>query len=451
MARKLPKLGRRVNEEDYLYADYIIEECSVERSGFGAKLLTSTGEYKPRHLFTKEKLNKYPRSYFKLPITAIALHRMGINPAYIYSDPSTGRVIFNIDCDNKWNLPIEEFREQVEILIYLLGMEGVYIQRSTNGKGFHCYGTLRTENIDVQEIKHIFNNLQKFANNICKDNDLKIHVDILGHPSVYDENCQIVKKGTLVKIPFDLEIEEERFKFESRKKFDPEFFDHLFGWDSLEENKKVKIEKKINNNASNQNSSIFTKANLDLQPYIESWFKLHYGTDKIRINSQRDSLCGNEFAYYAIAIDLASKRASKGKPQREEWKDTLPMNNIKQAYESITEDKAVSKWNERKYRHVRQLLESYDLLNIIDKTYKPTTYNEDGEVLELGISAKWRVKHEDFKEFFKKEEKKGTIYVSNTVSPIKGTLFQLNGIISINLFLDYSDFCIDPGDYALSC
>ena len=439
MARKLLKLGRKITELDREFADWLYTVTTIDTfSGVGYKGLTYEGKRKPRPYHTTYALNNFRREWLKTPITLFALHRDAKSPAFYYCDYRRGRIDLNIDCDNKFGLTLEEFREEVNLLLILLDMEEAYVQISTNGNGFHCYISLETsvEN-DVLELKRLILDFQKYCRQVVVDNDLKIHVDILGLPAVYDADGKIIKRGTWIKVPYYMEVAEERLAFESRPVYSQRFLLSIV--DNVEKKPAVKQKE--------TSGSISSTAKWDLETDICKWFVKHFGSNSYVLSGRRDKITAKEFAQYVLAIELTSRRCAKSTYTHAEWIDTLPEKAVSAVFAEIS-DAESNVFNKKKYVYIRQLLENYNLINIIDKTYRPTVYGPNGEVLRLGVAAKWRVDSEALGKFF--TNKTHRIYGGNIVPVKSGTFFRLSTFFAVVLPSGYEEFCIDPEEYGLS-
>ena len=418
--RKLKPLGRRPDNNDRQLMQWALHECQIDEiSGIGFKGLIQDGTICPRPYHVNSTINNGLRLGFrrKIPITLFSHIRMNNYVGFFYSDIRKHKLTINFDCDNKYLLSTSDFNKQRDILLGKLGLGSVYTQRSTNGNGTHSYFTLSLGNdiwiknknlVSVtdaaREIRRLILDFQKVVQKIIVKEDLKIHVDILGLPAVYDENIrEQILRGSWVKFPFDMDKTAEKSAFENRQVITSLQLKNLVdiletecGIEFYQSASKLKVKPKLLSYGSTE-----TKSNWDLVPKISKFFVFKFGSDKLPFRC-RGYLSAAEFSDYAINIEHASRVAQCKKHEKDVWINTLPEKLVEAIYEKnriCKRNSQTNSFDQKKYRFIRECLVHLGLITVVDPRWFPTIRNDDGHTVREGIAAKWFV-NDKFIQFF---------------------------------------------------
>lgn len=422
MKRKsiIPSIGRKVTSDDWAYMDWCLSECFIDKiSGLGLRARVLGGHYCPRPHRENGTVNRMLCRWGvpRLPVTLFAAGRSGITPVFFYSDISAFRLVINLDFDNKYKLDWTEFQKQRDILLAGLGLSQSYTQRSTNGNGTHSYITLKIDDqfvgsscgdINFESLatrtRSLILDFQKAARRKIQSLGLQIHLDVMGLPAIYDNLTKQLKlRGSWVKLPFDMEIPNERLAFESRQIVSATWLQDLVLNIECEDKIDSKVKKKppVSNDNLQTYGSTETRSRWDLADAIRRFFVFRFGTKSFPWRC-RGVLTDKEFADYVINIEHASRVSTNKKHEKEIWIGTLPERLVKAIYETNREsgrNLQTNCFDPKKYKFVRECLVNLELISIIDRRWFPIIVLESGIVLREGIAAKWHI-NEQFYSFF---------------------------------------------------
>ena len=426
MKRKniIPNIGRKVSCDDRAFMTWCLSECFIDKiSGLGLRARVSGGHFCPRPHRENGTVNRILCRWGvpRLPVKLFAAARSYVTPVFFYSDVSALRLVLNLDFDNKYSLDPDEFQKQREILLGELGLSQAYTQRSTNGNGTHSYITLKIDDqfvdspcgdINFESLanrtRSLILDFQKAARSKIKSLGLQIHLDVMGLPAVYDNFTKQLKlRGSWVKLPFDMEIPNERLAFESRQIVSATWVQNLVL--QIEYGDKIDSEVKKSTPGAKDNPQSYgsteTKSRWDLADAIRRFFVYRFGARSFPWRC-RGVLTDKEFADYVINIEHASRVSKNKKHEKEIWIGTLPENLVRAIFEANRENGRNSQTNcfdSKKYKFVRECLIDLGMITIIDRRWFPQIALQCGIILRDGISAKWHV-NEQFYSFFQTQQ-----------------------------------------------
>jgi len=454
---KLENLGRRINDQDKAAMAWALRELAIDQhSGFGYKGKVSDGSICPRPYYENDVLNRNKEQNWKtnVPKKLFALWREQQLACFFYSNLRLGRLVINIDCDNKdGKIPSGKrnsvFWRKTFSLLRALGLSGAYTQRSTNGKGTHSYLNVKiTPDNWVDEngnrrsflelslfAREVLSNLQNAIRTYWSCKGIQINVDVLGSPAAYDWQGNILVRGSWVKMPFDMHKTNKRKRFEKRQTVSLRFIsDSAARLLKLSEKLMASGHKPSIINPKPLKSSTETEGRWDLRNSFKSFFQRHFGDKSIPFY-KRSLLSMEEFADYLIAFETASRVTQNGKPKEAFWKNSLPVKLIQLIFDRNTKNSnnlANRKFDFRKYRFIFSFISNYKLITVINSKHSYKGNDLYGNETK-GIARKWFVNRRFFS-FFPNYNLEKQIFIAE-ITPYSRILNTFLGfIISGNSF-----------------
>jgi hypothetical protein len=408
-SRRLEKLGRSLTVKDHQFRFWALNELAIdEYSGLGFKGLVYSGKKCPRPYYTNQELDRRWQytSYPYIPKNLFAHCLDQRTPCFFYSDIRKGFFVINIDCDNNFDIPSghreSQFWLHVFNLLKSIGLKGAFTQHSTNKLGTHSYisvsitnddwfdpdGGIRTYTSLSNYVRRVVLNFQSALRNYCTTKQIPMHVDVLGLPAVYDDQGRIIKRGSWIKMPFDMKALSQRKKFEKRQTV--KLSDLINITNKINENCKKTTNKKTLLELKPFKSSTDTNGRWDMRSFYEQFFVRHFGDDTIPFY-KKSLINKHEFAEYLIAIELASRVTQTKQSKDIIFKNTLPTNLIRAIFnKNIVNGYSLSNRNydDRKSRFILSFLRNHRLVTVIDFRHFYIPIKTDVEVFK-GTARKW--------------------------------------------------------------
>ena len=406
--RRLPKLGRKIDDFDKSLMAWAIKEMSIDTwAGYGLEGEVYSGDICPHPYYSKYELN-FKRKFTgkpQLPISLIAHWRDESFPCFFYSNLNYNHLILNVDCDNTHFIPSGHNKSLFWQIVYEflenIGLSKAYTEKSTHGKGTHSYisfdltesdwfdqeGKRRNYQEQTSFVKKIILEFQEGLRSFINFHSLPLHVDLLGLPAEYASNGEILTTGTLVKLPFGMNKRKNRIAFSKRQRLNLQQLDLIT---------KNLIDKytPINNcrKEVGWHGSLELPGKWHLVPEILGFFKRYFGDSKIPFH-KRSILSANEFADYLIAIETAYQLASKNKSKEEYWKNTVPINLVMSVFSKNKKkgfNYSSNQFDHKKFRFIFSFCIKYKIINPINLRHSYQVFHENGEC-SVGIARKWEI------------------------------------------------------------
>lgn len=449
MKRKLKKLSTPITDLDRLLIAKFDQEV-------GRDQISGLGYLGPKHprlyhtrFGTNKELNRNLKNgrLSKSPEYARVAFIRGEEKGYFHSDFTKGKIEVIIDFDNHFLIPVDltVFKEAAkEAFNNIFGCD-TFFSVSTNGNGLHFYlqvdvssvskGTWRSRELgaNAEKFRKTLGKLQRAIRKYIAYRALPFsNVDVLGKPSIYgfDDSFQLLKRGDWVRWPVIGGMEKFR-SFQNRLKMPLETLVDMV--DRLDHDlKPIKIKA----------GSVDTPFPDDFSQGAIDWFKRYANISSnktLPLNTtkgRKASISPEEFRDYALVILRSSQiaQSSRGR-QPDELKDTMPRELIRSIWnKSNNEGHLLGQrmWNVHKYTFVRNLMETFGMIKVIDPVYRMSVFKiSDGVkiVEKQGVAAKWCVLEDQMRSVFSLQE--GT-HTSMCVSQFQidcrhkpvGTLFR---------------------------
>lgn len=422
MTRKLKKLSTPATAiEKVLIAKFDKEVGRDQISGLGFLDHKHPRLYHTRFGTNKELNRRLAKGLIpKSPEYARVAFLRGEEKGYFHSEFTSGKIEVIVDFDNHFPVHVDStlFREAAdEVFRNIFGFD-TFKSVSTNGKGLHFYiqvdvskvsrGTWRSKKLreEAAQFRKTLNRLQNVIRRYVGCRALPFSsVDILGKPSLYgfNQSFQLLKRGDWVRWPV-IDSMNKFCEFQNRLKIKLETLNDIV--DRLEEDlKPVKVKSKT--------GSVDTPFPDDLSQGAIEWFSRYANISSgqtIPLNTTRGrkaAISPEEFRDYALVILRSSQIAqgSKGR-QTDELKDTLPRELVRSIWQKSNNEGHLlgqRMWNAHKYTFVRNLLETFGMIKVIDPVYRIPVFRviEGLKVCEKqGIAAKWCVIEEQMGAIF---------------------------------------------------